>query len=132
MLYCLDTNTCIAILRGTGANAIERFKAAGPERLRLPAMVVAELLLGAARSVRPAENMKTVERFIEPIEIVPFDRRGAEEYATIRAELQKAGTPIGPNDLVIAATVLACGGVLVTANRREFSRVRRLHVESWE
>ena len=69
--------------------------------------------------------------FLLPYEIIPFDSLAAETYATVRQRLEKAGTPMGANDLMIAATVLSTGGVLVTNNTVEFGRVRGLKVENW-
>lgn len=70
-------------------------------------------------------------RFLAPFEIPPFDDNATEVYAEVRAGLEAAGTPIGPNHLIIAAVVLNHDGILVTNNRREFWRVPNLKVENW-
>jgi tRNA(fMet)-specific endonuclease VapC len=72
-----------------------------------------------------------LERFVLPLEIVAFDSDAARHYGRIRAALKRAGTPIGGNDLLIAAQALSLGLTLVTNNPREFSRVEGLHVEQW-
>jgi tRNA(fMet)-specific endonuclease VapC len=94
-------------------------------------VVKAELLYGAHRSARPDENLRTLDTLFQAFQSVPFDDVAAEHYGRIRAELAAQGTPIGPNDLLIAATALAYNLVLVTHNTREFSRVPGLIVEDW-
>jgi tRNA(fMet)-specific endonuclease VapC len=100
--------------------------------VRLSSVVKAELLYGARRSSRVSENLRLLERFFDTIASFPFDDRCAEEYGLLREELDRAGTPIGPNDLLIAATARAHHAVLVTHNVREFSRVADLRLEDWE
>jgi len=97
----------------------------------VPEMVRAELLHGCLRSDRPEENLAAVESFLAPFRRLPFGSDAAEHYAQIRTDLERAGTPIGPNDLVIAATVRAQGAILVTNNLREFQRVPGLDCEDW-
>lgn len=94
-------------------------------------MVEAELLVGAAKSARPEENRLMVERLLAPMERFPFGSVAAHHYGRIRASLELQGMVIGPNELVIAATCLAEGAVLVTDNVREFMRVEGLQIESW-
>jgi tRNA(fMet)-specific endonuclease VapC len=89
------------------------------------------LLLEALKSHRPDDNRFKVLRFLEPFEIVPFDDGTTQAYAETRARLEAAGTPIGPNDLVIAAIVLNHGGTLITKNQNEFRRVPGLKIENW-
>ncbi len=95
-------------------------------------MVKAELLYGARKSTRKAENLRLLSRFFDTIASLPFDDRCAEEYGLLREELERTGTMIGPNDLLIAATARANRIVLVTHNVREFSRVAELQIEDWE
>ena len=75
--------------------------------------------------------MEKITRFLLPFEIVPFGEKGAAFYGKIKSALEKKGTPIGPNDLLIAATALANQATLVTANLDEFSRVEGLCLEDW-
>ena len=100
--------------------------------MRLSSVVKAELLYGARKSTRVAENLSLLERFFDTIASLPFDDRCAEDYGLLRAELDRAGTPIGPNDLLIAATARVHRAILVTHNVREFSRVAELRTEDWE
>lgn len=131
-MYLLDTNACIRILNGTSPSLIERLRSVSRSQVRLSSVVKAELLYGARKSSRVAENLRLLERFFETIASIPFDDRCADEYGLLREELDRAGTPIGPNDLLIAATARAHRAVLVTHNVREFSRVAELRIEDWE
>jgi tRNA(fMet)-specific endonuclease VapC len=130
-MYCLDTDTCIDALKGRSPALSERFRTVTPARIKIPSLVLAELLFGAARSARPEENREWVERFVAPFEILPFGIEAAREYGHIREFLEKAGRGIGPNDTIVASIVQSVRGVLVTRNIREFRRVPGLQVESW-
>ena len=92
----------------------------------------AELYYGARKSGRVEHNLVVLRRFFEPFRSIAFDDRAAEEYGVIRADLERAGTPIGPNDLLIAATARSRDLALVSLNRREFDRVGGLRVTSFE
>lgn len=131
MPYLLDTNICIALLKGRDHSLIKSFQDRSPDEFRLCAIVKAELLFGARNSLRVNENLKVLEGFFRQFESLPFDDACAEHYGIIRALLQRAGTPIGANDLVIAATALYHDHVLLTRNREEFLRVPGLRVETW-
>jgi tRNA(fMet)-specific endonuclease VapC len=131
-MYLLDTNACIRILNGTSPALSERLRGVSRTLVRLSSIVKAELLYGARKSGRVAENLRLLERFFDTIASLPFDDRCADEYGLLREELDRAGTPIGPNDLLIAATARAHHAILVTHNLREFSRVADLRIEDWE
>ena len=131
-MFHLDTNACIRVLNGSSPRLVEALRATPRSALRMSSVVKAELLYGARRSSRTAENLRLLERFFESIATVPFDDGCATEYGLIRAELDRLGTPIGPNDLLIAATARAHGATLVTHNVREFARVPELRIEDWE
>jgi tRNA(fMet)-specific endonuclease VapC len=131
-LYLLDTNVCIRILNGSSAAVAARLQATNPSDVRLCSVVKAELLYGARRSERVESNLRLLHRFFAPLESLPFDDRCAQEAGLIRLDLERSGRPIGPNDLLIAATARGNDLVLVTHNAREFSRVPRLQVEDWE
>lgn len=132
MTYLLDTNACIRLLNGTSPALVARIADSDPAQIALCSVVKAELLFGARRSARRADNLRLLESFFEPLASLPFDDACAERYGVIRSELESAGTPIGPNDLMIAATALAHGATLVTNNVKEFSRVAGLRLEDWE
>ena len=131
-MYLLDTNACIRILNGTSPRLVARLREHEPAEIRLSAVVKAELLYGARRSARTADNLRLLARFFAPLVCLPFDDECAERYGLLRVELERVGTPIGPNDLMIAATALAHDLVLVTHNVDEFSRVAGLRDEDWE
>lgn len=131
MIYFLDTNICIYALKGTYPKIPSRLVQISAARIKIPAIVRAELLLGVRSSKNPSHAADVLEKFLYPFEIVPFDRDASEAYADVRYALEKKGSPIGPNDLLIAATVLSRHGCLITHNCREFSRVSALKIEDW-
>jgi len=131
MFRFLDTDVCIAHLKGRDPSIRDRIAALSPRTIRLPSIVLAELLLGAEKSRRRARTLEVVERFVAPFEIVAFDEAAAAIYAKIRADLESRDVLIGPNDLVIAATTVAHAGTLVTRNAAEFERVDGLGLECW-
>ncbi len=130
-MLLLDTNVCIGILKGR-TDLIRRLRSLAPDEIRVCAVVRAELYYGARKSERVEHNLAGLRRFLAPLESLPFDDRSAEEYGLIRADLERAGTPIGPNDLMIAAIARAHDGVLVTRNTREFARIVGLRMETWD
>jgi tRNA(fMet)-specific endonuclease VapC len=131
--HLLDTNSCIDHLRrGTASNVTTKLGAAAQGSVVLCSVVVAELPYGAHRSATTATTLSEVRAFCTQFVSLPFDDPAAEQYAEIRAHLAGLGTPIGPNDLMIAAIALANGLTLVTHNTREFSRVPGLALEDWQ
>lgn len=129
-MVVLDTNTVVHYFRGEG-NVAERLLACRPDEVALPAVVVCELETGSRKAPRANRRRAQLQRLLDVVAVLPFDRAAAIEAAAIRAELEAIGTPIGPMDTLIAATARAVGGVLVTRNVREFGRVPGLRVESW-
>ena len=133
-MLLLDTNACITWMRGGNpefeSRALSRPRVAG--RAVLCAVVRAELLFGAFRSRRREENLERTHSFLAGFQSLPFDDEAADRHALIRAELTAKGQLIGTNDLLIAATALAHGAILVTHNAAEFSRVPGLLIEDWE
>lgn len=132
MKYLLDTNVCVRVLNGTSTGVVERLKGLDPSDVAMCSVVRAELVFGARKSAHVAENLRLVDALFEPFVCLPFDDRAADAYGSVRADLERAGRPIGPNDLLIAATALANDLVLVTHNISEFGRVPGLHVDDWE
>jgi tRNA(fMet)-specific endonuclease VapC len=130
--YLLDANACIRILNNSSCNLVERLRRHEPSEIGICSIVKAELIYGARKSSRASENLELLARFFEPFGSLPFDDTSAEHYGPIRAELERAGTPIGPNDLLIAATARAHVLILVSHNLKEFLRVDGLKVEDWE
>lgn len=135
MSHLLDTNSFIEHLRhGPASKVTLRMAAAPAGSVYLCAVVLAELVYGALRSgaAQQASNLALVAQLRQQFVSLPFDDRAAEEAGKIRAHLAAMGTPIGPNDLLIAATALANGMTLVTHNTIEFSRVPGLTLEDWQ
>ena len=131
MNYYLDTDICIFILKGQFPAIKKWFQASQPDHIKIPSIVQSELLLGALKSANPKETVHLIERFLEPYEIVSFNAQAAIAYARIRHQLEKSGKSIGPNDLIIAATVAAHQGTLITHNTKEFNRVPGIIIEDW-
>jgi tRNA(fMet)-specific endonuclease VapC len=132
MRYLLDTNTCVVYLRWPNSPVARKLATLSPESVALCAIVKAELHFGVEQSARPADNRVALAAFFAGFASLPFDDRAAEVYGRLRAQLAKRGTPIGPNDLMIAAIALTNGATLVTHNVGEFSRVPDLQIEDWE
>ncbi len=133
MKYLLDTNTCVDFLRhGPASRVSAKLAGVNPGDVVLCSVVMAELLFGALRSHHPARNLAQVRIFASGFSSLAFDDRAADDYAKIRSDLATRGTPIGPNDLMIAAIALANGLALVTHNTIEFSRVIGLILEDWQ
>jgi tRNA(fMet)-specific endonuclease VapC len=129
--YFLDANICIYALKETFPGIADRVRRHTPADIKIATIVRAELHFGARKSRSPAQTREILERFLSPYEVVPFDYAATDAYAGLRFELERKGTPIGPNDMILAATVLASDGCLVTHNTQEFRRVKRLRVEDW-
>lgn len=132
-MICLDTNAVIAALKGGATPLAARYDRELPSGvLAVPSIVLFELRFGIAKSARTRENGARLSHFLQsPVTILNFDAGDAEEAGTIRAALERAGTPIGPYDVLIAAQARRRGAVLVTANTREFARVPGLRLEDW-
>lgn len=132
MTYLLDTNTCIRFLNPRHSAVPARLAAVKREEVTICQIVKAELYYGAYKSARREANPVLLAKFFSQFVSLPFDDAAAEAYGRLRAELTRRGTPIGPNDLMIAAIALAHDLMLVTHNTAEFSRVPGLHLEDWE
>jgi tRNA(fMet)-specific endonuclease VapC len=133
-MICLDTNAVIAVLNDRTSPVRTRVDAAiGLGRaLAISSIVLFELRYGAAKSARPERNSQRIADFLlGPIEVLPFEPADAEEAGEIRAALERAGTPIGPYDVLVAAQARRRDALLVTANEREFACVPRLKLEDW-
>ena len=130
MKYLLDTNICIYVINAKPPQVLERFRREAIGDIGISAITAAELAFGVAKS-GSARNRAALEKFLAPLEIVPFDGEAIWHYGETRAGLEKRGLPIGSLDTLIAAHALALGATLVTNNGSEFSRVEGLRVENW-
>ena len=131
MPYLLDTNTCIYFLNGSSENIIARMKELSPADIKLSSITVAELFFGAEKSMAKKKNWAIVQSFTGTFEQIPFDARCCQNYAKIRAKLEKSGEPIGPMDLLIASISITHNLKLVTNNVNEFKRIKSLNLENW-
>jgi len=130
-MYYLDTNICVYFLNGKYSQVKDRIQKTNPIQIKIPSIVKAELLYGAEKSQNKEKNIDLVIKFLEPFEIRDFDDNSSVQYSKIRAMLESKGTIIGPNDYIIASTVLSNGGILITNNVEEFKRVKGLRIENW-
>ena len=129
-MYVVDTNTLIYFFKGMG-NVARRLLAVSPKDIGIPSIVLYELEYGIARSTSPAKSRAQLKELCSLVAVLPFDGEAARLSASIRAGLEKKGTPIGPHDLLIAGVALANQGTLVTRNTKEFSRVSKLSLDDW-
>ncbi|MDP9361915.1 MAG: PIN domain-containing protein [Acidobacteriota bacterium] len=132
MKYLLDTNTCIRYLNGTSRTVLDRILAIADDDIATSAITRAELYFGAEKSRDPEHSRRGQDRFLARFRSLAFDDAAAAFYASVRARTERSGTPIGPNDLLIAAIALTHSLTLVTHNTREFSRVPDLSLDDWE
>jgi tRNA(fMet)-specific endonuclease VapC len=132
MKYLLDTNTCIRYLNGRSLTIFRRLDALDQTDIFVCSIVKLELRYGALRSDYIEKTLAQQEKFLSRFVSLPFDDKAHIQAAQIRTNLARAGTPIGPYDLLIAAIALANDVILVTHNTREFGRVASLRIEDWE
>src|SRR5438105_13927072 len=118
--HLLDSDVCIAWLKGKDERLKERLASAPVGSLAVCSVVKAELFFGARNSGRVASNLRRLVSFFEPFASLSFDDASADEYGDLRAHLESEGRPIGSNDMMIAAIALASQVKLVTRNVHEF------------
>lgn len=128
--WMLDTNALSELIRNPGGPMVQRLAAEAPDAVCTSIVVACELRFGALRK-GSALLTQRVERLLATMVVLPFDEPADEHYADIRAALERAGTPIGSNDLFIAAHARSRGLTLVTHKVRAFERVPGLNVEDW-
>ncbi len=131
MIYLLDTNVCIAAMRGN-PQVLARLLACSPNDCGVSTVCLYELIAGVDRCQHPEREMKKVEALVAPLHILPFDEFAAARTAGIRHRLEMKGEIIGPYDLMIAGQAIALDVTLVTHNTREFQRVDGLKLEDWQ
>ena len=129
-MYVIDTNTLIYFFKGIG-NVPEKFLSISPKDIAIPSIVIYELEFGIAKSSSPKKRQAQLKDILSLVNILPFRDKEASLSASIRAKLEKKGTPIEPYDILIAGTALAHQGILVTNNLKEFTRVPKLKTENW-
>lgn len=131
MSILLDTNICIAVLKGGDPHLIKSIQSKDPNEFFLCSIVKAELLYGARKSQKVEENLSLLKTFFSQFDCLPFDDHAAGFYGITRAILEKDGKMIGANDLMIASITLAYNLVLATRNCEDFKRIPGLRLEIW-
>ncbi|MBM3934366.1 MAG: type II toxin-antitoxin system VapC family toxin [SAR202 cluster bacterium] len=131
MLYMLDTDICVFILRNSSASVSEAARRVPASDLCISVVTLAELLFGAERSDSKRFNQAIVRGFADRIQIHPWDQSAAESYAVIRNQVQRAGLPAAAMDLMIASHAVSKGATIVTNNVRHFHRIQGLKIENW-
>lgn len=131
MKLMFDTNICIFIIKQQPIAVLKRFLDYQIGDIGISSITLSELRYGVAKSKHQEKNAKALDEFITPLEVVSFDEEAAHVYGEIRATLEKAGTPIGAMDMLIAAHAVSLGIPLVTNNTREFARIISLNVIDW-
>jgi len=130
MQFLLDTDTCIYALK-QHEPVIRRLLSTAREDVMVSVITEAELRTGAAKSASPLKTLRLIENFLRPLTLIDFTSEDAVAYAAVRAKLERAGTPIGPLDTLIAAQAIARRLTVVSNNVREFHRVAGLAIENW-
>lgn len=130
MRYLLDTNIISDLVRNPQGRVTGRIRDVGEAQVATSIIVAAELRYGAAKkgSVRLAAQIEAV---LGAMEVLPLEEPADRAYGTLRAHLEQNGQVVGGNDLLIAAHAISLGFTLVTANEREFARLKGLHCENW-
>ena len=134
MQYLLDTDICSYVIRARdpGLLATMQDRARLGADISISTVTYAELRSGAERSRSAERYNRAISLFCERLSgVLAWDKAAADEFAALEAELLRTGRPIGGNDTMIAAHALSLGRVLVTNNRKHFSRVPRLEIENW-
>ena len=130
MKFLLDTDICIYALK-QNQSVLTRLLSQAREDIAVSVISEGELRTGAAKSTSPIKTLRLVENFLRPLTILEFTSEDAATYAQVRAKLERAGTPIGPLDTLIASQAVARKLTLVSNNEREFRRVPGLHIDDW-
>jgi tRNA(fMet)-specific endonuclease VapC len=131
LTHLLDTNICVAIIRRRAPGTLARLQRMEPGSVGVSIITLAELECGVAKSLHPQRNREALEQFLLPLEIMDYDSAAALHYGDIRSRLEKAGTPIGPLDTLIASHARSLNARLITNNLGEFRRVPGLKSEDW-
>ncbi len=129
-MYVLDTNTLIYYFKNQGQVA-QKLAAVAPQEIIISTIVLFELQVGIAKSTSPSKRIQQLQQLLSRVSVVPFDRAAATAAATIRAQLEQQGMPIGPIDGLIAGVAVARQSTIVTRNIGEFSRVAGLSIVDW-
>lgn len=128
--YLLDTNIVSELVRAPRGVVARRIESVGEDAVCTSIIVSAELHFGAAKS-GSTSLLNNLNAILSALSVLPLESPADHHYGMLRDHLRRVGTPIGPNDMLIAAQALALDLTVVTANEAEFSRVPELRVENW-
>lgn len=131
MKYMIDTNICIYLIKKKPEKVLRHFKTHAIGDIGISSITLAELRYGVEKSQHVQKNREALYEFLLPLEIADFDDEAAASYGTVRAALEKAGTPVGSMDMLIGAHSLSIGATLVTNNVREFKHIKGLNIADW-
>lgn len=133
MLVLLDTDICIQLInrRPGFERVLRRISGRSIGEICISAITVSELRFGVSKSAQSSANTAALDEFLLRFELLDYPVEASASYVKIRADLERAGTPIGNNDLLIAAHAVAIKANVVTANVGEFQRVKGLKVLAW-
>lgn len=129
-IYMLDTNAVSEVMRGN-PTMDRQLEPLDPTNWCISAITHAEICFGLAKRPEATRLARAAAAFFEVATTLPWDAAAAEAHGQLRAQLQRAGTPIGDFNEMIAAHALSVGAVLVTANVRHFERVPHLSIANW-
>jgi tRNA(fMet)-specific endonuclease VapC len=131
MKYLVDTNILIYLCNSHSISLEKKFIAHSPLEFCTSSITVGELIYGVNKSKYRERNLQAILKILSSFQIIDFDSKDSWEYGEIRADLEKKGTSIGGNDIMIAAQARRRGLTVVTNNTKEYKRVTGLHVEDW-
>ena len=131
MHYMLDTHICIYIIRAKPVKVLKKLRSFDITDIVISAITHSELEYGVTKSSRRKDNQEALNKFLSPLEIVPYDDKAAAAYGQIRSHLEKKGAIVGAIDMLIGAHAQSIPVTLVTKNLREFKRIPGLRVENW-
>ena len=133
-MYLLDTNACIALINGKPSSVRTRLQkeVAADATVQVSTVVAFELWYGVAKSARQEANARLLATFFAgPVSLLPFEEEDARIAGSVRATMEAVGRPIGAYDVLIAGQALRHKLILVTANVREFGRIKGLQWQDW-
>jgi len=131
MIYLIDTNICIYIMNNHPPEVLQKFKNIGVGKIGISSITISELHYGVCKSNHIKKNIKRLDEFLSPFDILSYDENASRYYGKIRCQLEKQGNLIGPLDMLIAAHALSEKLILVTNNVKEFGRIKLLRIENW-
>jgi tRNA(fMet)-specific endonuclease VapC len=129
--YLVDTNILIYLCNSKSKPLENKFKTHQPDEFAVSAITVGEMIYGVNKSRQRYRNLQAILKIVSPFRILDFDSSDGWQYGEIRAELEKKGTIIGGNDIMIAAQARGRGLIVITNNIKEYKRVPSLKIEDW-